>query len=121
MTFIAATVPWPHNPTSDAGEKYRTSNETTPGFPAAAEVGVRKTMMGWLKPFANLRQSSWVRVLSSSLDWSRKTIVAGFPPNASWLNALAIANGYDPGVDMKATGLSTKVFTPSQLPLGGYL
>ena len=31
-------------------------------------------------------------------DGSRKTIVAGFPPNGSLVNAFAIANGYDLGV-----------------------
>jgi len=51
-------------------------------------------MMGWLKPFENLRRSCWVSVLDGG---SRKTIAAGFPPNASWLNAFAIANGYDLG------------------------
>ena len=50
--------------------------------------------MGWLKPLANLRRSSWVSVL----DGLRKMIVAGLPPNAALVNAFAIANGYDLGV-----------------------
>ena len=67
------------------------SNETTPSPLSATGVEVRKTTTGWLRPFANFRRSSWVRVL----DRSRKTIIAGFPPNESWLNAFAVANGYD--------------------------
>ena len=45
-------------------------------------------------PFTKLRRSSWVSVSYGF----RNTIVAGFPPNASWVNAFAIANGYDLGV-----------------------
>lgn len=52
--------------------------------------------MGWLMAFENFRRSSWVSVL----DESRKTIVAGFPPNASWLNAFAATYGYDLEVDV---------------------
>ena len=46
--------------------------------------------MGWPKPFANCWRSSRVSVF----DGSRKTIAAGFPPNRSWVNEFAIANGY---------------------------
>ena len=57
-------------------------------------MGVKKTTMGWLMPFTKLKRSSWVSVS----DGFRNTIVAGFPPNASWVNAFAIAKGYDLGV-----------------------
>lgn len=53
--------------------------------------------MGWLRPFDNLRRSSWVSVSGES----RKMIVAGFPPNGSWVKAFAIAHGYDLGMDVE--------------------
>ena len=92
---MTTVVPWPHSPNSRFGAKYRMSNETTaPGF--SEEVGVRNTTTGWLMPAANFRRSSWLNVL----DGSRKTIVAGFPANGSWVNAFAIANGYVLEVDV---------------------
>ena len=72
------------------------SKEATSRLFTEVEVGVKKTTMGWLKPFANLRRSSWVSVS----DGLRKMIVAGLPPNTSWVNAFAIANGYDLGADV---------------------
>lgn len=94
-TFIAARVPWPHSSTSQLEVKYWMLNLGTAVAPGSDSIGVKKTSMGWLKPLTNFRRSSWVRVL---LDGSRKITVAGLPPNGSWVNALAIANGYDLGV-----------------------
>ena len=131
MTFMAASAPWPHSSTSQVEVKYWMSKEgiataSSPGPRSSSvteveDVGVRKTTMGWLKPFTNLRRSSWVSVV----DLSRKITVAGFPPNGSWVNAFAIANGYDlVGVgdveDMKGLDGVEDVKVP-QLPLGGYL
>lgn len=62
--------------------------------------------MGWLRPFANLRRSSWVR----EFEGSRKITVAGFPPNGSRVNAFAIANGYDLGMDVEVDDMEGNPF-----------